>query len=82
MGWGGFLVITVSHPTFCCVGVGLWLRLGLGCDNIYWQCYMCTLSRILTLHYMGSDHPNFIYGEGEDSTPFSSRSVGPEWPRK
>ena len=24
---GGFLVITVSHPTFCCVGVGL------GCDN-------------------------------------------------
>ena len=25
-GWGGFLVITVSHPTFCCVGVGLWLR--------------------------------------------------------
>ena len=31
--WGGFLVITVSHPTFCCVGVGLWLRLGLGCDK-------------------------------------------------
>ena len=32
MGWwggvGGFLVITVSHPTFCCVGVGLWLRWG------------------------------------------------------
>ena len=27
-GWGGFLVITVSHPTFCCVGVGLWLRWG------------------------------------------------------
>ena len=25
---GGFLVITVSHPTFCCVGVGLWLRWG------------------------------------------------------
>ena len=21
MGWGGFLVNTVSHPTFCCVGV-------------------------------------------------------------
>ena len=21
-------MITVSHPTFCCVGVGLWLRLG------------------------------------------------------
>ena len=31
VGWGGFLVITVSHPTFCDVGVGLWLR--LGCDN-------------------------------------------------
>ena len=28
VGWGGFLVITVSHPTFCCVGVGLWLRWG------------------------------------------------------
>ena len=27
-GWGGFLVITVSHPTFCCVGVGLRLRWG------------------------------------------------------
>ena len=27
-GVGGFLVITVSHPTFCCVGVGLWLRWG------------------------------------------------------
>ena len=26
-------MITVSRPTFCCVGVGLWLRLGLGCDN-------------------------------------------------
>ena len=24
----GFLVITVSHPTFCCVGVGFWLRWG------------------------------------------------------
>ena len=33
MGWGGFLVITVFHPTFCFVGVRLWLRLGLGCDN-------------------------------------------------
>ena len=21
VGWGGYLVITVSHPTFCCVGV-------------------------------------------------------------
>ena len=27
-GWDGFLVITVSHPTFCCVGVGLWLSWG------------------------------------------------------
>ena len=26
--WGGVLVITVSHPTFCCVGVRLWLRWG------------------------------------------------------
>ena len=27
-GGGGFSVITMSHPTFCCVGVGLWLRWG------------------------------------------------------
>ena len=26
--WDGFLVITVSYPTFCCVGFGLWLRWG------------------------------------------------------
>ena len=32
-GWGGFLVITVSHPTFCCVGVGLWLRWGWAVTN-------------------------------------------------
>ena len=34
--WGGvvFLVITVSHPTFCCVGVGVVVEVGLGCDNI------------------------------------------------
>ena len=35
-GWGGvggFLVITVSHPTFCCVGVGVVVEVGLGCDN-------------------------------------------------
>ena len=35
---GGFLVITVSHPTLSCVvvegGVGL-LQLGLVCDNSY-----------------------------------------------
>ena len=30
---GGFLVITVSHPTFCCVGVGVVVEVGLGCDN-------------------------------------------------
>jgi len=30
-GGGGFLVITVSHPTFCCVGVVV--EVGLGCDN-------------------------------------------------
>ena len=23
-----FFVITISHPTFCCVGLGLWLRWG------------------------------------------------------
>ena len=28
---GGFLVITVSHPTFCCVGVVV--EVSLGCDN-------------------------------------------------
>ena len=33
-GWGGFLVITVSHPTFCCVGVGLWLRWGWAVTKI------------------------------------------------
>ena len=27
-GGGSFLVITVSHPTFCCVGIGLLLRWG------------------------------------------------------
>ena len=35
-GWvvgGGFLVITVSHPTFCCVGVGVVVDVGFGCDN-------------------------------------------------
>ena len=30
---GGFLMITVSHPTFCCVGVGVVVEVGLGCDN-------------------------------------------------
>ena len=30
---GGFLVITVSHPTFCCVEVGVVVEVGLGCDN-------------------------------------------------
>ena len=30
---GGFLVIIVSHPTFCCVGVGVVVEVGLGCDN-------------------------------------------------
>ena len=36
VGWwmaGGFLVIPVSHPTFCCVVLWLRLWLGLGCDN-------------------------------------------------
>ena len=33
VGGGGFLVITVSHPTFFCVGVGVVVELGLGCDN-------------------------------------------------
>ena len=33
-GWGGFLVITVSHPTFCCVGFGVVVEIGVGCDNI------------------------------------------------
>ena len=30
-GWvgGGFLVITVSHPIFCCVGVVVEVRVGL-----------------------------------------------------
>ena len=31
VGW--FLVITVSHPTFCCVGVGVVVEVVLGCDN-------------------------------------------------
>ena len=26
-------MITVSHPTFCCVGVGVLVEVGLGCDN-------------------------------------------------
>ena len=26
-------MITVSHPTFCCVGVGVVVEVGLGCDN-------------------------------------------------
>ena len=35
MGGGGgggwwFLVITVSHPTFCCVGVGVVVEVGVG----------------------------------------------------
>ena len=31
MVWGGwwFLVITVSHPTFCCVGVGVVVEVGV-----------------------------------------------------
>ena len=27
---GGFLVITVSHPTFCCVGVEVGVEVGGG----------------------------------------------------
>ena len=27
---GVFLVITVSHPTFCCVGVGVVVEVGVG----------------------------------------------------
>ena len=35
---GGFLVITMSHPTFCCVGVGVGVEVGLGCDfNILFE---------------------------------------------
>ena len=33
MGWWGggwFLVITVSHLTFCCVGVGVVVEVGVG----------------------------------------------------
>ena len=31
-GWGGgwFLMITVSHPTFCCVGVRVVVEVGVG----------------------------------------------------
>ena len=31
-GWGGgcFILITVSHPTFCCVGVGVVVEVGVG----------------------------------------------------
>ena len=29
-GWGGLLVITVSHPTFCCVGVEVGVEVGGG----------------------------------------------------
>ena len=28
------LMITVSHPTFCCDGVGVVVEVGLGCDNM------------------------------------------------
>ena len=27
---GDFLVITVSYPTFCCVGVGVVVEVGVG----------------------------------------------------
>ena len=30
VGGGWFLVITVSHPTFCCVGVGVVVEVGVG----------------------------------------------------
>ena len=30
---GGFLVITVSQPTFCCVGVGFVVEVALGRGN-------------------------------------------------
>ena len=26
---GGFLVITLSHPTFCCIGVGVVAEVGV-----------------------------------------------------
>ena len=29
VGWGGFLGITMSHPTFCWVGVGVEVGVGL-----------------------------------------------------
>ena len=29
-GVGWFLVITVSHPTLCCVGVGVVVEVGVG----------------------------------------------------
>ena len=29
-GGGGLRVITVSHPTFCCVGVGVVVEVGVG----------------------------------------------------
>ena len=38
-GGGGFLVITVSHPKFFCVGVGVVVEVGLGCDNCSSQCF-------------------------------------------
>ena len=33
VGWGGFLVITVSHPTSSCVVVEVVVEVGLGCDK-------------------------------------------------
>ena len=49
MGGGGFLVITVSHPTFCCVGVGLWLRLGWAVTIQSFTSDICHVSTFIDL---------------------------------
>ena len=42
-----FLVITVSHPTFCCVGVGVVVEVELGCNNKNARCIVISSFSIL-----------------------------------
>ena len=53
--WCGFLAITVSHPTFCCVGVGVVVEIGLGCDVEEFELHHFVQMLPTMILYVGSD---------------------------
>ena len=48
-------MITVSHPTFCCVGVGVVVEIGLGCDVEEFELHHFVQLLPTMILYVGSD---------------------------